>query len=894
MKRSSLFFAAAVCFAIGTDAQVIHVPGDHPSIQAGINSASTGDTVMVAEGTYFENINFKGKAITVSSRFILDGDTAHISKTIIDGSQPSNPDTASVVIMWSGEDTTSVLMGFTITGGTGTKFYSPERDRICSVGGGITVSNSGGKIIHNIIERNYMIDWDGGGIRISYGGGLFIRVNSNHTAIIRKNVIRNNFLAAFADCRGAGAYLNGGRLLFEYNSVLNDTLIIISEEGSGAGVYWTNYAVEGTIEEAIIRNNIIKNNFAADPINDPAKGGGISLEGSFTQARVQVYNNIIEGNHADCGGGLFIRDNRSAIFNNTIYNNNTNWEGIYGNSIYFLVGWVSNDIDANDIVMYNNIIWSEVDEGHRDIRIYDWGEREYTFRAYNNILKEPFSEEDKVTARFNWYRAPVFKTDSTFELAENSPGIGQGVDSLLVDGTWYHAPAFDLYGNPRPHPIDSRVDIGAIESSYEGFVYIPDTLFLFALIDKGVDTNGDSLISYAEAEAVHSLNVNGGLILNNWAQRIAGSTGQILSLEGIESFTNLEALYCQGNQITDLDLTENLSLKVLDCSVNELTSLGFPEGSIMDSLACGMNPLVDLDVSQCSLLKHLDLRPTVFVWEDPYNLPFWGEGTQLTALDITKNVALETLMLIDSKIIDLDLSNNTVLREFRCSGNQLTSLDISKNTDLQALVCARNQLTGLDVSKNTALERFDCSDNQLDILDVSHNTELELFWCWNNRLTSLAVSNLTMLKDFICHSNLLAELDLSQNTALTWINISDMPTLKQVCVWVTPFPPNGVGIDKTGSPNVYFTTECTIGVEEQENDMISIYPNPAGETLTVETERLAHYFIEITSLNCQLMYSTEMYGSTRQIDLSSFEKGVYLITIRSEDFVTTRKIIKLY
>jgi Leucine-rich repeat (LRR) protein/predicted GH43/DUF377 family glycosyl hydrolase len=433
--------------------------------------------------------------------------------------------------------------------------------------------------------------------------------------------------------------------------------------------------------------------------------------------------------------------------------------------------------------------------------------------------------------------------------------------------------------------------IGYAESS--PCVDIPDTFFLFALIDKGVDTNGDSLISYAEAEAVHSLNVNGGLILDNWAQRIAGSTGQILSLEGIESFKNLEALYCQGNQITDLDLTENLSLKVLDCSVNELTSLGFPEGSIMDSLACGMNPLVDLDVSQCSLLKHLDLRPTVFVWEDPYNLPFWGEGTQLTALDITKNVALETLMLIDSRIIDLDLSNNTVLREFRCSGNQLTSLDISRNTDLQALVCARNQLTGLDVSKNTALERFDCSDNQLDILDVSHNTELELFWCWNNRLTSLAVSNLTMLKDFICHSNLLTELDLSQNTALTWINISDMPTLKQVCVWVTPFPPNGVGIDKTGSPNVYFTTECTIGIKETNPSEQTIYPNPANNLLTIESEYPDHYSIEVSSLNGQQILIGEMEGTIHKIDLSSFQKGVYFITIRSKDFVTTRKIIKL-
>jgi len=101
-------------------ADVINVPADQSTIQAGINSAVDGDTVLVAEGTYLENINYKGKAITVASLFIIDADTSHISNTIIDGSSPSNPDSGSVVTLDSGEDTTSVLSGFTITGGTGT------------------------------------------------------------------------------------------------------------------------------------------------------------------------------------------------------------------------------------------------------------------------------------------------------------------------------------------------------------------------------------------------------------------------------------------------------------------------------------------------------------------------------------------------------------------------------------------------------------------------------------------------------------------------------------------------------------------------------------------------------------------------------------------------------
>ena len=48
-------------------AAVINVPADQPTIQDAIDVAQTGDTVLVAPGTYLENINFSGKSITVKS-----------------------------------------------------------------------------------------------------------------------------------------------------------------------------------------------------------------------------------------------------------------------------------------------------------------------------------------------------------------------------------------------------------------------------------------------------------------------------------------------------------------------------------------------------------------------------------------------------------------------------------------------------------------------------------------------------------------------------------------------------------------------------------------------------------------------------------------------------------
>jgi len=74
---------------------------------------------------------------------------------------------------------------------------------------------------------------------------------------------------------------------------------------------------------------------------------------------------------------------------------------------------------------------------------------------------------------------------------------------------------------------------------------------------------------------------------------------------------------------------------------------------------------------------------------------------------------------------------------------------------------------------------------------------------------------------------------------------------------------------------------------------LTLFPNPTSKIIYIKTSILEQFKIEITSLNGQLIFNKEMEGTTHQLDLSSFQKGVYFITIRSEDFVTTKKIIKL-
>ena len=500
MKRFLVPFVIFLFYTIQIYPQdTIHVPADYQTIQEAINAASNGNIVIVDDGTYTENINFRGKAITVASRFFVNGDTNHINNTIIDGSQPVYPDSGSVVTLNSGEDTTSVLCGFTITGGTGT-ILQPGMVR---GGGGITIGNAAAKICNNHIINNSVSDYNvvlGGGI--SSGGPGFFKFT-----IIEDNLIKSNFCSdgimvteAAGICIGSGGrvcnniiqdnvassstgnFVGGGGLILVYgdstiisgNHIFNNKALGLTIPGTGGG-FWI--ALDSL---AFIRftNNIINNNEVEGYDWSAGAGGSIGRIGGGDAlfANNIIYDNYYSGQNVCHGGGIYIYLTDIPLINNTITGNTA----AYGGGI--------SSHNTNSSVLINNIFWgNNAVISHTEIDIWTGNSPDF---VYNDI-------QGGYPGTGNIGTDP--QLNNLFGLYDTSPCIGAGIDSIEINGTWYYAPPHCFNGNPRPNPAGSMPDIGACESPLPTPIPVELTSFNAAV------SGNEIILSWSTASELNNL-----------------------------------------------------------------------------------------------------------------------------------------------------------------------------------------------------------------------------------------------------------------------------------------------------------------------------------------------------------------------------------------------------
>jgi len=262
--------AAVLMLGAIAPAATINVPGDQPTIQDAIDASSAGDTIILAQDEYFENIIFDGHAVTIRST--APADPAVVAATIINGGG-----TDPVVYFIDGEGRDSVLDGLTVRNG------SAMFD-----GGGIKITNASPTIRHCIIE----------GSTANYSGGGIYAKGVHANPLIEWNIIRNNT---------ATTQKGGGIACKDASAVIANNQIYGNQADWGGGIRLEN-------STSTLINNVIHTNTAA------TGGGGIQLNNS---AGTVIRNNTIADNVSNGmgAGGINANDGDPTVTNCILWNN---------------------------------------------------------------------------------------------------------------------------------------------------------------------------------------------------------------------------------------------------------------------------------------------------------------------------------------------------------------------------------------------------------------------------------------------------------------------------------------------------------------------------------------------------------------------------------------------
>ena len=411
-------------------ATIINVPADQPTIQEGIDVSVDGDTVLVQPDTYIENIDYNGKSITVASLFLATQDTTYISQTIIDGNQDD-----SVVKFESGEDSTAVLCGFTITNGSAAYQY----------GGGICISGGSPTINNNIITGNFSHHDPA-----ATGGGISCRDNSNPT--ISNNTISSNSSSS----SGGGIHCVGSNPTISNNIISNNTA---GDMGGGIGI-------GGGCSNPTISNNTIINNTVSGLFLG-GHGGGIFCG----PVNAIISNNTISGNSADFGGGICCHGSNATISNNTISGNTAE---LGGGGIFCGFGSSAN--------LINCILWNDSPE---EIYFYFGIDPNSITISYSDIQGGEAGIVTNGVGTVNWlegnlHEDPLFvgTGEDPYSLLEDSPCIDAGDPDTLG----LNLSPWDIIGNLRIWDGDGNgiatIDMGAYEYGAPPYVEIDDNVIV--------------------------------------------------------------------------------------------------------------------------------------------------------------------------------------------------------------------------------------------------------------------------------------------------------------------------------------------------------------------------------------------------------------------------------
>lgn len=485
----------------------MHVPLDAPTIQGSLVLALTGDEIIVAPGTYRENVRCFGTDVVLRSSDPGDPDT--VASTVIDG------DGWGPVVSFTGAESEAfVLSGLTITNGKGGGICGGTRENhaqarvarcVITDNDGGALSFCDGVIENNTISRNsYTGDLSPGGAlydcdgvirgntisdnRAGFGACLTrcdgtiqdntIRANpgyglANCMAVIRSNTVSNHTQWGLWSCGGTieGNIISGnssGGLSGCHGLIRRNTVAANSGPYSTGGMSHC----EGTIE-----NNLIYGNSCAG-----SKGGG-----ALNECVGIIQNNAIIGNSAENGGGLY--KCLGTIRSNTIIAN-TAYYG--GGGVYVCLGTIRNCVIWGNTAWYGAQVFASSEPTYSCIE--GWQEGGPGNTSDDPLFLDADGQDDD----------PETYEDNDYRLDPGSPCINAGLNEPWM---WE---AVDLDGNPRV--AQGRVDMGAYEHG--------STAFMLLRLQPALG-GGTELMWSSEPEASYAVWSRASLSTAPWTLEVA-------------------------------------------------------------------------------------------------------------------------------------------------------------------------------------------------------------------------------------------------------------------------------------------------------------------------------------------------------------------------------------
>lgn len=192
----------------------------------------------------------------------------------------------------------------------------------------------------------------------------------------------------------------------------------------------------------------------------------------------------------------------------------------------------------------------------------------------------------------------------------------------------------------------------------------------------------------------------------------------------VSNIISLKKLYCYSNLLKILDISKNTNLEILYCYNNKIQELKLENNTKLTSLNCYSNSLRTLDIRPCEKMTSL-----------------YCYNNSLERLDLAGNLYLQYLHCYNNKIQKLDI-DYCALRDLLAYNNQLTSISIERTTTVSNVQISNNLITSLNVMNNGPLVTLTCDKNLLSgQLNLSNNTKLTTLNCSYNKLNDVILPN---------------------------------------------------------------------------------------------------------------------------------------------------------